>query len=111
MGFYDTAKVRSERFVRMNDTEQQPPAGRLKVVKAEKRLSADKKEYPVLVLEDEDGNQVCASAWERDVAACLKQWGEVDPVDWGYVVFRKMERRFLLEPAADQNPRVEVMIV
>jgi hypothetical protein len=103
---YDNASVSGGRYLILNDTKQEMPAERLKVLGAELRTTKDGREYPVLQLEGEDGNLYDCSAWPRDVAACIKQWNG-DPTLWGYVQIKLDGRRYAVVPADNQNPREE----
>lgn len=105
--FYND-NVSDSRFLILSDMEQEMPSGRCKVTGAEKRRSNSGKEFPVLTLEDNDGNEYQVSAWQRDVRDCVKQWGvKVHPKDWGYVEFKKVGNRYTIVPAAHQEPEAE----
>jgi hypothetical protein len=78
---YDTDGLNGERFIILNDTHQDVPKGELEIVGSEVRTNRDSKQYPVLLLEDTDGNKFQVAAWKRDVRACILQWGGKVP-DW-----------------------------
>jgi hypothetical protein len=97
-----------ERYIILSDMEQVMPSTRCKVTGAVKRKSSSGKEFPVLTIEDTEGNSYSVSAWARDVAACIKQWGTGNPVgSWGYIGFEKKANRYRLIPHENQLPDVE----
>lgn len=105
--FYDTEKFEDKgRSIRLNEIKQKMPEGRFKVADAKKQkaLNSDV-QYPILVLQDEDGNRYEVMAWERDVKECGRQWAGTHPTDWGFVEFRLSSTgtRFEIVPAEDQS--------
>lgn len=98
--------VSGGRYLILNDANQQMPTERLKVRGAEMRKTNAGNDYPVLLLQGEDGNEYAASAWPRDVEQCIRQWNN-DPELWGYVAIVKNGNRYAIVPAPDQKPREE----
>lgn len=104
-GFYNTEKFeRKNRSIRLNEITQKVPAGPLKVIGMRKQKSQSGIEYPILILEDQDRSQYDVFAWERDVIECGREWGDMDPTDWGYVQFQlaSNKTRFELVPCNPQ---------
>lgn len=76
MGIYDDVSTSNgSRFIILTDTKQDVPTGRLYVMREEMRKTYAGKEYPVLTVEDEDGNAYDVAAWPRDVKRVLIQYG------------------------------------
>lgn len=97
---YDDAPTEG-RFLILNDTEQEFPTACMKVVAAEEKMSYGGKPYPVLTLEDDDGDTYQVAAWKRDVLKCIQQFG-TDPLKWEEVKISLAVggRRYELVPAA-----------
>lgn len=82
MGIYDDVNNSSgSRFIILTDLKQEVPTGRLYVMREEMRKTYTGKEYPVLTVEDEDGNSYDVAAWPRDVKRVLLEFGK-DTKGW-----------------------------
>lgn len=109
MGFYSAPKAGGERAIILNDLTRDFPQGDLRVVGAEKRIGKSGNQYPCLILTDEKNQKYACSAWDRDVEACIDQWGtEVSPTDWGLVRIKKGQYSAKLVPS--ETPVQEVVI-
>lgn len=83
-GFEYDESSNENRFIILSDLKQEVPTGHLRVVKGEMRKTANNKEYPVLLMEDNDGSSYQVAAWKRDVKRCVAQWGgKIE--NWGTV--------------------------
>lgn len=108
--FYSTDNLDGNRYLILSDVEQVMPATRCKVTAAKMETSTSSgKTFPILEMEDEEGNQYRVCAWKRDVTKCLKQWGGVPPTDWGFVSFISAQggKRYEIAPSSDQTPKPE----
>jgi len=107
--FFEEVKT-GERWVILSDAHQQLPVS-LRVVGAETRKTQEKKDMKVLLLKDAEGAQFVVSAWSRDVAACINEWG-TDPMAWGVVTFRydASRGRWRLQPLEPQPQPTEERI-
>jgi len=95
-----------ERYIIMSDVKQQIPRRPLRVTKTELRMGRTGKEYPVLTLQDADGNNVACAAWKRDVSMCIKEWGK-NPILWGDVEIVVKGKRLELWPCDEQRVEIE----
>jgi len=104
--FYDIDGIMGYRYIILSDMEQEIPNGPLKVKACEMREAAGGKKYPVLRLEDEDGNEFILSAWKRDVRRCIQEWGG-NPLSWGYITLKRGATRIDIFPSEPQPVKVE----
>lgn len=63
--------------------------------------------YIELVCESDEGQEIHAAVFDRDVAACVKEWGQ-NPIDWGtfHPIKKAGQSRYKLVPC-DPQPEPE----
>lgn len=98
MGFEYTSDSTENRWLILNDVEQDFPTEEFEVEEAKEVTSQAGKKMPVLVLKGlESGDTVQVCAWKRDVIDCIKQYGG-NAEQWDKVAFEKKGRRYILVP-------------
>jgi hypothetical protein len=104
--FYSTDEMTTGRYVILNDIKQDVPKGPLRVTDRAMRKTADGREYPVIMADDEHGNGFIISAWPRDVRGCIEQWGG-EPKDWGQIRIELARggMRYCVVPAGEKPPK------
>lgn len=95
---YD-APTSGERWLILNDKEQEFPTADLEVINLEVRKTQTGKDMPVLTLENpETGERYQVCAWARDVKAVIAEYG-TKPSSWDKVKFERKNGRICLLPA------------
>lgn len=92
------AETASERWLILNDKEQNFPTEPMKVLSVEERKTTGGKAMPVMMLEGmESGEKFLIVAWKRDVKACIEQYGN-NPLQWDSVKFAQKNGRYAIVP-------------
>jgi hypothetical protein len=99
--FEEPSTPGGERWVILSDLTQQLPQY-VTVTGAEKRKDKKGGELKVLLLQDADGKRYVMSAWLRDVAACVKEWGK-NPMLWERCEFIAKNGRWTLNPTTNNH--------